>query len=112
MTAQKVTAQELAASGSLYVGESGTPRSPAIVFLHGVGNSGGMWAKHMAGLGGYHCLAPRSPGVRSEQPAALEIADRHRGPGRRAHRVPHPFPEGAYRLWWHFLMNLGATRWR
>lgn len=63
MTAQKETAQEPAASGSLYVGESGTPRSPAIVFLHGVGNSGGMWAKHMASLGGYHCLALDLPGL-------------------------------------------------
>ena len=45
----------------LHVAESGTPGSPAIVFLHGVGNSGGMWASHMTDFTGYHCLAPDLP---------------------------------------------------
>ncbi|HSJ45795.1 MAG TPA: alpha/beta hydrolase [Euzebyales bacterium] len=46
----------------LDVRESGTPGSPAIVFLHGVGTSGAMWAPHIAGLASHHCLAPDLPG--------------------------------------------------
>lgn len=46
----------------MYVRESGDPGSPAVVFLHGVGNSGSMWAAHMADLGDFHCLAPDLPG--------------------------------------------------
>ena len=46
----------------LYVHESGTPGSPAIVFLHADGASGGMWDQHMGRLAGYHCLAPDLPG--------------------------------------------------
>lgn len=58
----KIGAEKERQSGRLYVHQSGTPGSPAIVFLHGVGNSGGMWAQHMAGLASYHCLAPDLPG--------------------------------------------------
>jgi pimeloyl-ACP methyl ester carboxylesterase len=81
----------------LHVHESGTPGSPAIVFLHGVGNSGGMWASHRAGLTGYHCLAPDLPGFgrsnrvpwRSRIHTAELVADliAHRVPARRAHVV-------------------------
>ena len=46
----------------MYVHESGTPGSPAVVFLHGAGASGGMWREHMAKLAGFHCLAPDLPG--------------------------------------------------
>jgi pimeloyl-ACP methyl ester carboxylesterase len=46
----------------MYVHESGTPGSPAIVFLHGVGQSGREWREHMARLSGLHCLAPDLPG--------------------------------------------------
>lgn len=49
-------------SARMYVHESGAVGSTSIVFLHGVGNSGGMWARHMAELGGHHCLAPDLPG--------------------------------------------------
>ena len=42
--------------------ESGTPGSPAIVFLHADGASGRMWDQHMRRLAGYHCLAPDLPG--------------------------------------------------
>ena len=51
-----------AALTELYVHESGTPGSPAIVFLHADGASGGMWDQHMRRLAGYHCLAPDLPG--------------------------------------------------
>lgn len=48
--------------GGMYVHESGVPGSPAIVFLHGVGQSGREWREHMARLSGFHCLAPDLPG--------------------------------------------------
>jgi pimeloyl-ACP methyl ester carboxylesterase len=48
--------------GSMYVEESGTPGSPAIVFIHGGGQSGREWQKHMARLSTFHCLAPDLPG--------------------------------------------------
>ncbi len=48
--------------GGMYVHESGTPGSPAIVFVHGVGQSGREWRRHMAELAGFHCLAPDLPG--------------------------------------------------
>lgn len=52
----------------MHVRESGTPGCPALVFLHGVGNSGGMWGRHMGMLEGFHCLAPDLPGFgRSNQ---------------------------------------------
>lgn len=47
----------------IHVEESGTPGSPAVVFLHGAGASGRMWHGHMAKLqGSFHCLAPDLPG--------------------------------------------------
>ena len=46
----------------LYVEESGTPGSPAIVFIHGAGQSSREWRQHMARLSGFHCLAPDLPG--------------------------------------------------
>ena len=48
--------------GGMYVEESGTPGSPAIVFIHGGGQSGREWRKHMARLSTFHCLAPDLPG--------------------------------------------------
>ena len=48
--------------GSMYVEESGTPGSPAIVFIHGGGQSGREWRQHMARLSTFHCLAPDLPG--------------------------------------------------
>lgn len=54
--------------GGMYVEESGTPGSPAIVFIHGAGQSGREWRGHMARLGTFHCLAPDLPGFgRSNQ---------------------------------------------
>ncbi len=48
--------------GDLYVEESGTPGSPAIVFIHGAGQSSREWRQHMDRLPGFHCLAPDLPG--------------------------------------------------
>ena len=48
--------------GRMYVEESGTPGAPAIVFIHGAGQSGREWRRHMATLAGFHCLAPDLPG--------------------------------------------------
>jgi pimeloyl-ACP methyl ester carboxylesterase len=46
----------------MHVVESGDPHSPAILFIHGAGQSGREWAGHMARLQGFHCLAPDLPG--------------------------------------------------
>jgi pimeloyl-ACP methyl ester carboxylesterase len=46
----------------MYVEESGSPGSPAIDFMHGAGQSSREWRGHMAGLPGFHCLAPDLPG--------------------------------------------------
>jgi pimeloyl-ACP methyl ester carboxylesterase len=46
----------------MYVEESGAPGSPAIVFIHGLGQSGREWREHMARLSGFHCLTPDLPG--------------------------------------------------
>jgi pimeloyl-ACP methyl ester carboxylesterase len=63
----------------MYVEESGTPGSPAIVFLHGGGQSGRIWRGHMERLSAFHCLAPDLPGFGQSNrlPAATlrEIAD-------------------------------------
>ena len=81
----------------MYVHESGTPGSPAVVFLHGAGASGLMWREHMAKLAGFQCLAPDLPGFgRSNHRACLSravtadlVADliETRIPARRAHVV-------------------------
>jgi pimeloyl-ACP methyl ester carboxylesterase len=46
----------------MYVRESGSPGSPAILFIHGAGQSSREWCGHMARLPGFHCLAPDLPG--------------------------------------------------
>jgi 3-oxoadipate enol-lactonase len=81
----------------MYVHESGVPGSPAVLFLHGAGASGGMWREHMARLTGFQCLAPDLPGFgRSNHlacPSRGETADlvaelvATRVPARRAHVV-------------------------
>lgn len=48
--------------GGMYVHQSGSPGSPAILFIHGAGQSGREWRGHMARLAGFHCLAPDLPG--------------------------------------------------
>jgi pimeloyl-ACP methyl ester carboxylesterase len=47
---------------SLALRESGRHGRPTVVLLHGVGNNGSMWRDLMAGLPGYHCIAPDLPG--------------------------------------------------
>lgn len=89
---------EVSAEGAVSIREDGRPGSPAVVFLHGAGASGGMWRDHMAELSDrFHCLAPDLPGFgRSNHlpplslPATAElVADliRSRIPARRAHLV-------------------------
>lgn len=46
----------------LYVDPSGTPGSPSIVFLHGIGTSGWMWWRQIAALDDFHCLNVDLPG--------------------------------------------------
>jgi len=47
---------------ALYVEETGTPGAPSLVFLHGVGASGWMWARQTAALTDFHCLTVDLPG--------------------------------------------------
>jgi pimeloyl-ACP methyl ester carboxylesterase len=86
-----------ASSTDVYVDEFGEPGSPAIVFLQGVGASGGMWEEHMRRLAAYHCLAPDLPGHgRSNRLPWISLVDtteqvagliESRIPSRRAHVV-------------------------
>jgi pimeloyl-ACP methyl ester carboxylesterase len=47
----------------VYVHESGSPGSPAVVFVHGGGPDARMWHVHLERLAGrLHCLAPDLPG--------------------------------------------------
>lgn len=81
----------------MHLRESGTSGSPAVVFLHGVGNSGRMWKGHMAEMSGFHCLAPDLPGFGDSNQLAwtsrTDISDRVAAlirsaiPGGKAHVV-------------------------
>jgi pimeloyl-ACP methyl ester carboxylesterase len=82
----------------VYVHESGTPGSPAVVFIHGGGPDGRMWHVHLDRLSRrFHCLAPDLPGFgRSNHLAALSLGEtadlvaeliETRVPARRAHVV-------------------------
>jgi len=83
--------------GGMVVHESGSPGAPAIVFIHGVGQSGREWREHMARLDGFHCLAPDLPGHGQSRhlplPSNERLADRLAElietsvPSRRAHIV-------------------------
>jgi pimeloyl-ACP methyl ester carboxylesterase len=80
-----------------HVRESGEPGTPAVVFLHGAGVSGRMWADHMARLSAFHCLAPDFPGCgmshrlswtsRTDAADAVAALIRTRVPAGRAHVV-------------------------
>lgn len=61
----------------VYVHESGSPGSPAVVFIHGGGPDGRMWQVHLDRLAGrLHCLAPDLPGFgRSNQLAPLSLGE-------------------------------------
>ena len=82
----------------VYVHESGTPGSPAVIFIHGGGPDGRMWHVHLDRLARrFHCLAPDLPGFgRSNHLAALSLGEtadliaqliEARVPARRAHVV-------------------------
>ena len=62
--------------GGMYVEESGTPGSPAIIFIHGAGQSGRIWREHMERLSSFHCLAPDLPGFgRSNHLPSVSLAE-------------------------------------
>ncbi len=82
----------------LFTLEAGSPANPAIVFLHGGGGGGWMWARQLAALSDqFYCLAPdlpehgQSAHVKpfSIAGSAAQIAEliRARVPGGRAHVV-------------------------
>jgi pimeloyl-ACP methyl ester carboxylesterase len=81
----------------LYTYESGSPASPAIVFLHGGGLSSRMWQPIIERLPEYYCLAPDLPEHgRSASLAPFDLDDAARRvaelirlhvPGRKAHLV-------------------------
>ncbi len=81
----------------LYTYESGSPASPAIVFLHGGGLSSRMWQPVIERLPEYYCLAPDLPEHgRSASLAPFDLDDAARRvaelirlhiPGRKAHLV-------------------------
>ncbi|HEY5629416.1 MAG TPA: alpha/beta fold hydrolase [Candidatus Limnocylindrales bacterium] len=48
--------------GGMHVQESGSPDSPAILLIHGAGQSSREWRAHMERLADFHCLAPDLPG--------------------------------------------------
>jgi hypothetical protein len=49
--------QAMAMHPGIHVEESGTPGSPAVVFLHDAGASGRRWHGHMTRLqASFHCL--------------------------------------------------------
>jgi pimeloyl-ACP methyl ester carboxylesterase len=61
---------------ALYVHETGRPDAPGLVFLHGVGASGWMWARQVAALADFHCLNVDLPGHgRSNRVPWVSLAD-------------------------------------
>ncbi|HYF63863.1 MAG TPA: alpha/beta fold hydrolase [Herpetosiphonaceae bacterium] len=61
---------------SLFVRESGAPNAATIVFLHGAGAAGWMWAPTAAQLADYHCLVVDLPGHGQSHAAPwLSLAD-------------------------------------
>jgi pimeloyl-ACP methyl ester carboxylesterase len=98
MGAAAIVPRDAAGIRDVYVHESGTPGSPAVVFVHGGGPGGAMWGEHLDRLAGaFHCLAPDLPGFgRSNRLAAISLSDTAdlvaelivaRVPARRAHVV-------------------------
>lgn len=83
---------------TLYVQASGSPATPAVVFLHGFGVSSWMWTEQVASLSkDYYCLAVDLPGNgesyqspwHSMKDSASQVAAviRERVPSQRAHIV-------------------------
>jgi pimeloyl-ACP methyl ester carboxylesterase len=84
------------AKQELFIRESGPHDAPAVVFLHGVGNTGAMWRRHMDALAGHHCVAPDLPGHGRSRSVEWESREETARcvarliealPGRRAHLV-------------------------
>ena len=59
-----------APSTALHVREFGQPGSPAVVFLHATGASGGMWEQHLRRLGGLPLPGAGPSRARAQQPPA------------------------------------------
>lgn len=98
MVATRIEPWDQARLSEVYVGESGSPAAPAVVFIHGGGPSGAMWRDHLDRLADrYHCLAPDFPGFgRSRRLAPISLTETAdlvaaiitaRVPARRAHVV-------------------------
>jgi pimeloyl-ACP methyl ester carboxylesterase len=61
---------------SMHLYESGDPKAPAILFLHGSPLSGRMWQPQLETLTEFHCLAPDLPGHGlSSQMGAMPVSD-------------------------------------
>jgi pimeloyl-ACP methyl ester carboxylesterase len=85
------------ATNGLFVRRGGVPDGPPVLFLHGVGNTAGMWDGHVAAMQEYHCLAPDLPGhgrsnrvpwtSRADTTDAVADVLRAFANGRRAHVV-------------------------
>ena len=104
MSAPEIAPVASATDVWIYVHESGTPGSPAVVFLHGAGASGRMWREHIARLTGFRCLAPDLPGFgRSNHLSCLSrtVMDSSPSPSRRGSR------QGG-RMW---SASRGVARW-
>ncbi|HJT63610.1 MAG TPA: alpha/beta hydrolase [Candidatus Limnocylindria bacterium] len=98
MGASAIAVGKAARVEEMHVHESGTPDSPAVVFVHGGGPSGRMWGAHLDRLAGrFYCLAPDLPGFGmsnhlaplslDETTDALAALIEARVPARRAHIV-------------------------
>jgi len=59
----------------LFVHESGNPKNPTILFLHGSPLSGRMWQPQLENLDEFHCLAPDLPGHGRSATLPLSMAD-------------------------------------
>jgi pimeloyl-ACP methyl ester carboxylesterase len=59
----------------LHIHESGSPGSPAVLFLHGSPLSGRMWQPQLEGLLEFHCLAPDLPGHGKSADVPLHMPD-------------------------------------
>ncbi len=61
---------------SLYVNETGTPKAPGIIFIHGIGVAGWMWKQQIAAFPDYHCITVDLPGHgKSNQVPWVSLAD-------------------------------------
>ncbi len=83
--------------GGMHVGESGAPGSPAIVFIHGAGQSGRSLARAHEEARRLPLPGPGPARVRAQQPAAFGVIQPDGGPRRQAHRAARPGTTGQCR---------------